>query len=149
MEIDTVIGRKTDGARLVVAVCRRTRFTMIGYLKHCTAAAVESWVRSRMREQNLPLVCLIPDQGSEFVRLINIKSLTVYPCQPHRPWQKPTVKNTNGLIPNHIPKGQLISHITPKFVAYVEHQLNHRPRLCLNWETPFKLLSRWFSAVAL
>ena len=77
---------------------------MIGYLKHCTAAAVESWVRFRMREQNLPLVCLIPDQGSEFARLINIKSLTVYPCQPHRPWQKPTVKNTNGLIPNHIPK---------------------------------------------
>ena len=31
--IDTVIGRETDGARLVVAVCRRTRFTMIGYLK--------------------------------------------------------------------------------------------------------------------
>ena len=149
MEIDTVVGRKTDSARLVVAVCRRTRFTLIGYLKHCTAAAVAAWVRARMRELHLPLVCLIPDQGSEFARLPNIKSLTVYPCQPHRPWQKPTVENTNGLIRHYVPKGQLISLLTPEFVAYVQHQLNHRPRLCLNWETPAALLSRLLPAVAL
>ena len=149
MEIDTIVGRKTDSARLVVAVCRRTRFTLIGYLRHCTAAAVEAWVRRRMRELHLPLVALIPDQGSEFARLPNIKSLTVYPCQPHRPWQKPTVENTNGLIRHYVPKGQLISHLTPEFIAHVEHRLNHRPRLCLNWETPAALLSRLLPAVAL
>ena len=149
MEIDTIIGRKTDSARLVVAVCRRTRFTLIGHLRHCTAAAVEAWLRRRMREHHLPLVALIPDQGSEFARLINIKSLTVYPCQPHRPWQKPTVENTNGLIRHYVPKGQLISHLSPEFIAHVEHQLNHRPRLCLNWETPAELLSRLLPAVAL
>ena len=112
-EIDTIVGRKTDCARLVVAVCRRTRFTLIGYLKHCTAAAVETWLRTRMREQHLPLVCLIPGQGSEFARLPNIKSLTVYPCQPHRPWQKPNVENTNGLIRHYVLKGQLISNLNP------------------------------------
>ena len=149
MEIDTIVGRKTDSARLVVAVCRRTRFTLIGYLRRCTAAAVEQWLRRRMREQQLPLVALIPDQGSEFARLPNIKSLTVYPCQPHRPWQKPTVENTNGLIRHYVPKGALISHLTPEYIAYVEHQLNHRPRLCLNWETPAALLSRLLPAVAL
>ena len=149
MEIDTILGRKTDSARLVVAVCRRTRLTLIGYLRHCTAAAVEAWLRTRMREQHLPLLGLIPDQGSEFARLPNIKSLTVYPCQPHRPWQKPTVENTNGLIRHYVPKGQLISTLTPAYVAYVEHQLNHRPRLCLDWETPAELLSRLLPAVAL
>ena len=149
MEIDTIVGRKTDSARLVVAVCRRTRFTLIGYLRRCTAAAVEAWLRMRMRELHLPLVALIPDQGSEFARLPNIKSLTVYPCQPHRPWQKPTVENTNGLIRHYVPKGALISHLTPEFIAHVEHQLNHRPRLCLNWETPAELLSRLLPAVAL
>jgi transposase, IS30 family len=149
MEIDTIVGRKTDSARLVVAVCRRTRFTLIGYLKRCTAAAVEKWLRSRMRALNLPLVCLIPDQGSEFARLSNIKSTTVYPCQTHRPWQKPTVENTNGLIRHYVPKGQLISRLTPEFVAYVQHQLNHCPRLSLNWETPIALLSRLLPAVAL
>jgi transposase, IS30 family len=147
MEIDTIVGRKTDSARLVVAVCRHTRYTMIGLLKHCTARAVERWLRYRMREQKLPLVCLIPDQGSEFARLPNIKSLTVYPCQPHRPWQKPSVENTNGLIRHYVPKGQLISHLTPEFVSYIEHQLNDRPRLCLNWETPRALLSRLLPAV--
>ena len=147
MEIDTIVGRQTDSARLVVAVCRRTRYTLIGWLKHCTARVVESWVRMRMREQQLPLICLIPDQGSEFARLPNITSLTIYPCQPHRPWQKPTVENTNGLIRYYVPKGQLISHITAEQVAYIEHQLNHRPRLCLNWETPAELLSRLHPAV--
>jgi transposase, IS30 family len=149
MEIDTIVGRKTDCARLVVAVCRRTRFTLIGHLKHCTAAAVEKWLRARMQELRLPLVALIPDQGSEFARLPNIKSLTVYPCQPHRPWQKPTVENTNGLIRHYVPKAALISNITPEFVSYVPHQLNHRPRRCLNWETPAALLSRLLPAVAL
>ncbi len=100
-----------------------------------------------MRKQHPPLVCLIPDQGSEFARLPKIKSLTVYPCQPHRPRQKPTVENTNGLIRHYVPKGQLISHLTPEFVAHIEHQLNHRPRLCLNWETPAELLSRLHPAV--
>ncbi|MEQ1597407.1 MAG: IS30 family transposase [Casimicrobium sp.] len=147
MEIDTIVGRKTDSARLVVAVCRHTRYTMIGLLKHCTARAVEKWLGQRMREQKLPLVCLIPDQGSEFARLPNIKSLTVYLCQPHRPWQKPTVENTNGLIRHYVPKGQMISHLTPAFVSYIEQQLNHRPRLCLNWETPRALLSRLLPAV--
>ena len=147
MEIDGIVGRKSDSARLVVAVCRRTRYTLIGWLKHCTARAVEKWVRKRMREQHLPLVCLIPDQGSEFARLPKIKSLIVYPCQPHRPWQKPTVENTNGLIRNYVPKGQLISNLSPEFVAYIEHQLNHRPRLCINWETPAELLSRLHPAV--
>ena len=147
MEIDSIVGRKSDSARLVVAVCRHTRYTLIGWLKHGTAAAVEDWVRMRMREQHLPLVCLIPDQGSEFARLPNIKSLTIYPCQPHRPWQKPTVENTNGLIRYYVPKGMLISHLTPQQVAHIEHQLNHRPRLCLNWQTPAELLSQLHPAV--
>jgi transposase, IS30 family len=98
-------------------------------------------VRARMRELALPIVCLIPDQGSEFARLPNIKSLTVYPCQPHRTWQKPTVENTHGLIRHYVPKGQLISHVTAQQVAHIEHQLNHRPRRCLNWQTPAELLS--------
>ena len=63
MEIDTIVGRKSDSARLVVAVCRHTRYTLIGWLKHATAASVEDWVRTRMREQPLPLVRLIPDQS--------------------------------------------------------------------------------------
>ena len=147
MEIDSIVGRKSDSARLVVAVCRRTRYTMIGWLQHGTAAAVEHWVRTRMRQQHLPLVCLIPDQGSEFARLPNIKSLTIYPCQPHRPWQKPTVENTNGLIRHYVPKGRLISDLSPQEVAHIEHQLNHRPRLCLNWQTPAELLSKLHPAV--
>lgn len=149
MEIDTVVGRKSDSARLVVAVCRQTRFTMIGLLKHCSAQAVQQWVRTRMRQAHVRFRCLIPDQGSEFARLPEIKSLTVYPCQPHRPWQKPTVENTNGLIRHYVPKGHPISSLTPEFVAYVEHQLNHRPRKCLDWETPYELLSRLLPAGAL
>jgi transposase, IS30 family len=140
MEIDTIVGRKTDSARLVVAVCRRTRYTMIGWLKHCTAAAVVQWVRSRMYQQKLSFVGLIPDQGSEFARLPSIKSVTVYPCQPHRPWQKPTVENTNGLIRHYIPKGTLIRDLSQDFVTYVENQLNRRPRKCLDWKTPSELL---------
>lgn len=140
IEIDTMVGRKSDSARLVVAVCRHTRYTMIGLLEHCTAAAVEKWVRSRMYRQKLKFVCLIPDQGSEFARLPNIKSLTVYPCEPHRPWQKPTVENTNGLIRHYVPKGSLISDLTHQQVAYIERQLNIRPKKCLDWKTPSQLL---------
>jgi IS30 family transposase len=75
--------------------------------------------------------------------------VTIYPCQPHRPWQKPTVENTNGLIRFYIPKGKFIGNLTPEFVAYVEHQLNHRPRKCLHWKTPAQLLSELHPAVAL
>jgi IS30 family transposase len=148
-EIDSIGSPKGDTARLVVATCRRTRYTLLGLLRNTGAKAVVDWITRRVREQHLPLFALIPDQGVEFSRLPSMKGVTIYPCQPHRPWQKPTVENTNGLIRFYIPKGKFIGNLTPEFVAYVEHQLNHRPRKCLHWKTPAQLLSELHPAVAL
>ena len=149
MEIDSLGSPKGDRKRLVVATCRHTRYTLIGWLKNTRAQSVLDWVKERMRAQQLPLIALIPDQGVEFSQLPKLKGVTIYPCQPHRPWQKPTVENTNGLIRFYIPKGKLIGNVTPEFVAHVEHQLNHRPRECLNWKTPTQLLSQLHPAARL
>ena len=96
MEIDSLGAPKGDRKRLVVATCRPTQYTLMGWLKNTRAQSVPDWVKERMRTPQLPLIALIPDQGVEFSQLPTLKGVTIYPCQPHRAWQNPSVENSNG-----------------------------------------------------
>ena len=49
-----------------------------------------------------PLETVTPDRGKEFASHREVGralgGVPFYFCQPHHPWQKPTVENTNGLV---------------------------------------------------
>jgi transposase, IS30 family len=84
------------------------------------------------------------DQGSEMARhaaFTLATSMPVYFAEPRSPWQRPTNENTNGLIREYLPKGTEITHHQPYLNAIAE-ELNHRPRACLGFPTPFEALQR-------
>ena len=66
----------------------------------------------------------------------------VYFCDPHSPWQRPTNENTNGLLRQYFPKGTDLSLHTPEDLAFVEHQMNDRPRKRLDYAKPQELMTQ-------
>ena len=61
---------------------------------------------------------------------------TVYFCDPHSPWQRPSNEHTNGLLRDYFPKGTDLSVHTADDIARVQTELNDRPRKVLGWDSP-------------
>lgn len=144
-ELDTLVGKQTDSARLLVAVDRASLKTKIALLPRCTAQAVANAIahwRGRSKASRAQFRSFTPDQGAEFARIETVfPAKQVYLCHKHSPWEKPVVENTNGLIRFYVPKGSKISKLSPEFVGWVEDQLNNRPRKVLGYLTPNEVAS--------
>ena len=149
-EIDTVEGRKSDSPRVLVATERMSLLTRLAFIPRNTAVAVLTGLRHwRGRRRGL-FLSLTPDQGCEFAHLERfLPNSHIFACDPHSPWQKGIVENTNGLIRFYVPKGHPISEFSLEYIQYVEDLINDRPRKSLDWLTPREVASLLHSACAL
>ena len=86
-----------------------------------------------------PLESVTPDRGKEFAGHAAVTEalggVQFYFCEPHHPWQKPTVENTNGLIREFFPKGTDFSKVTAEEVRRAFGLINDRPRKVLGYRT--------------
>ena len=141
-EGDTVEGGKGQGY-VTTHVERKSRYLIAGKLINKTATvtaqvavAIFKHVPKRLR-QTLTL-----DNGKEFARFREIEKktgLTVYFADPYSSWQRGTNENTNGLLRRYFPKGIDFRAVSEKTLAEVVKKLNHRPRKCLNYQTPHQV----------
>jgi len=80
------------------------------------------------------------DQGTEMARHAEIAAAlgttSIYFCDPHSPWQRPSNENTNGLLRAYFPKSTDLSIHTADDIALVQLELNRRPRKILCWDSP-------------
>ncbi|MEA1926597.1 MAG: IS30 family transposase, partial [Candidatus Auribacterota bacterium] len=63
-------------------------------------------------------------------------------AHPYASWERGTNENTNGLIRQYFPKGSDFSPITTDQLVFVKESLNHRPRKCLDFQTPLTVFSQ-------
>jgi len=92
-----------------------------------------------------PVESLTLDRGSEFAKFKDIErflNTTVYFCDPHSPWQRPTNENTNGLLRFFFPKGTDFNTVDPDYFQHVLSLINNRPRKCLGWLAPVEFLKK-------
>lgn len=57
-------------------------------------------------------------------------------------WERRTNENTNGLIRDYFPKKTDFTTIPEAELAFVEYELNTRPRKRLGWLTPLEAFSK-------
>lgn len=145
-EGDTVYGAVGKGL-LVTQVDRKSRFLRAGLLEKRNAALTKNVICGLLR--GFPVKSISLDNGSEFSEFHALEKelhTQVYFAEPHKPWQRGTNENTNGLLRFFFPKGFNFHSLSQRDVDRVVDLLNNRPRKCLGWYSPSEVFA---SSVAL
>jgi IS30 family transposase len=141
-EGDTMVGKGRRGY-LLTSVERTSRYTLARKLDACAAEPVAQRLQQTLRR--LPAEkrrSLTLDNGHEFARPIELEkklALSIYFAHPYHAWERGTNENTNGLLRQYLPKGTDLTQVTEAQLSHDVRQLNHRPRKCLGFQSPFEV----------
>ena len=144
-EGDLLIG--TDCRSAVGTLVERTsRYVMLLHLPEGRdASGVERAMRQAISTLPAELHRSITwDQGKEMAHHAQFTISTgiqVYFCDPHKPWQRGSNENTNGLLRQYMPKGTDLSVHTAGDLARYARSLNDRPRKTLGYLKPSERLA--------
>jgi len=151
-EGDLLIGTDCRSA-VGTLVERTTRYVMLLHLPNGRdARGVEHAMRQAINTLPAQLRRTITwDQGKEMAHHAQFTIATgiqVYFCDPHKPWQRGSNENTNGLLRQYMPKGSDLSVYTAADLARYARSLNDRPRKTLGYMTPSERLTELLAHTA-
>jgi len=141
-EGDTVVGKGRKGY-LLTCVDRASRYLIARKVKTCAAEPVAERLQQTIRR--LPASkrhTLTLDNGREFARPADLErrlSVKIFFAHPYRAWERGTNENTNGLLRQYLPKGSNLSLLSSVQLRSYVFALNHRPRKCLDYQSPFEV----------
>ena len=144
-EGDLIIGKDCRSA-VGTLVERVTRYVL---LLHLPAGRDAHLVEQAMRQAITTLPgeltrTITWDQGKEMAyhaQFTIATGIPVYFCDPHKPWQRGSNENTNGLLRQYLPKGTDLSVHSAADLARIARSLNNRPRKTLRYMTPSEKLA--------
>jgi transposase, IS30 family len=132
-EGDLIVGAKNRSA-IVTLACRASRLTLLADLPEghtapeVTAALVELFDRVPAHLRST----LTWDQGREMADWADtetfVDGLTIFFCDPHSPWQRPTNENTNAILRRWLPKGTDLNAYSRADLDRIESYINTMPR---------------------
>jgi IS30 family transposase len=91
------------------------------------------------------------DRGTEFAGYTVLgRELAVeaYFCDPHSPWQKGAVENTNGRVRRFLPRHCEPGALARPHLRRLADRLNDTPRRCLGYRTPREVFEQHLAAPA-
>lgn len=135
-EGDTVYGGIGKGL-LVTLVERKTRFLCARRIQSRDANETRMAIQQML--DGLPVLSLSLDNGSEFAQFKELEeelNAPIYFAEPHKPWQRGSNENMNGILRFFFPKGFDFHSIEDSVVQAVVDSINNRPRKCLDWFSP-------------
>ena len=131
---------RTQRGNLLTVCERKTRFTLTAPLKTKTASETGAAlidVLNRLPQAARKTVTF--DNGGEFHdhrKLETVLKLETYFCDPHAPWQRGTIENTNSILRRDMPRKTDISNYTARDIGEITWAVNSTPRKCLGFKTP-------------
>ena len=144
-EGDLIIG-KLNASAIGTVVERATGYLLLLHLPDGrTADKVSAALTARLVELPASLrQSLTWDQGKEMSQHAQVSidaDINIYFADPHSPWQRPSNENMNGLLRQYFPKGTDLNLHSAADLAFVEHQVNDRPRQRLDYAKPQELMT--------
>ena len=140
-EVDTLVGKGQRGA-LVSLVERKSRYTLLQPVTQRLANLVADATISLLHPLAGFVHTITGDNGKEFadhVRIAETLKANFYFAHPYSAWERATNENTNGLVRQYFPKKTDFSKVTLSETKLVVDRLNHRPRKCLDFKSPFEV----------
>lgn len=132
--------------QLLVCTDRKSRFTRLDILMKKDTSSVADQTQRMLKQ--LPYQTMTNDNGPEFRSKKDI-GVPVYFCEPRKPQQRGTVENTIGLLRQYIKRKTNIQELTPQKIQWIQDRLNHRPRKCLDFKTPYEIFFKTNVALAM
>lgn len=167
-EGDLIIGLEKSAIGTLVE--RSSRYTMLLHLPRMEGFGASPYVKNgpplaghgaqAVRDAITAQIGVLPeqlrrsltwDQGGELAQHAQLKidaGISVYFCEPHSPWQRPSNENTNGLLRQYFPKGTDLCRWTEEELQAVVCTLNARPRKSLDWRTPAEVYQDQLASLA-
>ena len=144
-EEDTVIsGRKTKSKAALAVFCeRKARYSKLSKMNNMKPQThVEA---QKKMAHGLKMKTITYDNGIENKHHEEVAKhfkVNTFFCNPYSSWEKGTVENTNGRIRRFIPKGADIATYSHTQIQIIEDWLNHTPRKCLDFRTPYEIMKK-------
>ena len=140
-EADLLIFRREHGkANLTSMIERQTRYTLL--LPNPDRQSNDLNGRIGRAWHGLPegsCRTIAFDRGTEFAAYATLRHASgteAYFCDPHSPWQKGAVKNTNGRIRRFLPGDRNLAELAEDGLQRLVAKINSTPRRCLGFRTP-------------
>jgi IS30 family transposase len=143
-EGDLIIGKRNASA-IGTLVERTTGYVMLvhlpdGYKPEQVAPALAAKIQTLPQAVRRSLTW---DQGPEmrdWKQVAVAADVEISFCDPHKPWQRGTNENTNGLLRQYFPKGTDLSAHSKADLDWVAAELNDRPRKRFGFAKPDELI---------
>jgi len=140
-EVDTIIGKRHRQA-IVTLTERKSRFSLLAKVEQRTAEQVGDAMIGLLQPVADRLHTLTADNGKEFAeheRIACELHTDFFFAHPYAAWERGANENMNGLVRQYIPKTSDLSSVTDKELRCIMNRLNHRPRKCLDFRSPFEV----------
>lgn len=146
LEIDTIIGKDRKGAILTIND-RVTGNVKIRKLAGKNAQRLAEATVESLSDWKPFLKTITSDNGKEFAShrfIAEELGIDFYFAHPYHSWERGANENLNGLIRQYIPKKADFDTISEEYIAFVENELNNRPRKRFGYQTPKEKLKEKF-----
>lgn len=150
-EVDTILGKGRRQA-IVTLTERKTRLALICKVERRTAQAVQEAITQILKPWKSGVHTLTADNGKEFAghqEISHILEADFFFAHPYAAWERGSNENMNGLLRQYFPKGRDFDTISKEEIETAMFKLNHRPRKCLAFNSPFQEFFKEFIPVAL
>jgi len=140
-EVDTIVGKGHRQA-IVSLTERKSRLVLLQKVERRTADLVSDAVIGLLQPIAEHSHTITGDNGKEFAeheRISHELNTDFFFAHPFAAGERGTNENMNGLVRQYIPKRREFDTISEHELSFITNRLNHRPRKCLDYRTPFEV----------
>jgi IS30 family transposase len=143
LEADLIQGYCHSGYILTI-IDRKSRFVILRKLRRKKKTLVRIQIERAMRKLGAAKTLTV-DNGTEFCdheALTRTTRVPVYFTHPYCSTERGSVENANGLVRHFLRKKTCFKSLTQRKLNEIQDLLNHRPRKCLDYLTPFEVQTK-------